>query len=246
LKPVKRGKLGGTVRPSDIFHGAEQIALFRSDGTKQRNIVNCTIVDFGMGNLRSIQHKLEGIGVKAVVSRDAGDVESADRLILPGVGHFAHGMENLRQSGLLDVLNHRVLQDKIPVLGICLGMQLFSGWSEEGEVKGLGWIEATTRRFEKSRMFVSCRIPHVGWNGIKAVGENGLLDGVADGQEFYFTHSYHVCCDNAANVVATTNYGYDFVSIVRRENIVGVQFHPEKSHEEGMIIVKNFLNQRGR
>lgn len=203
--------------------------------------MNCVIVDYGMGNLRSIQHKLKRAEISAAISSSAREVEAADLLILPGVGHFAQGMRNLKESGLLDVLHRRVVEEKTPVLGICLGMQLFTRHSEEGDVEGLGWINATTRRFRFDGFSPCPRVPHVGWNTVKPAQESALFEGVAPGQRFYFVHSYYVCCDDAADVLGTTLYGYEFASCVHRGNIFGTQFHPEKSHREGMRIISNFV-----
>ena len=199
------------------------------------------IVDFGMGNLRSIQYKLRKIGIDAVVSSQAEDVEKAGRLILPGVGYFATAMKNLREYKLVPVLNRKVLEEQTPVLGICLGMQLFARWSEEGNTEGLGWLDAEVRRFSFEGTDAGLRVPHVGWNTINPRKESFLLAGVTPGQRFYFTHSYHVCCKSADDVLAATHYGYDFVSVVQKGNILGVQFHPEKSHRRGIELFRNFV-----
>lgn len=199
------------------------------------------IVDFGLGNLRSIQHKLERLGVMARVSTAPQEITQADVLILPGVGHFATGMENLRRAGLVDVLTHKVREQSTPVIGICLGMQLMSKRSEEGDVDGLGWIDAVTRRFRFDSNPTPPKIPHIGWNTLRPARPHPLLAGIPATQRFYFVHSYHVCCANPADVLTTTHYGHEFVSSFQRDNIFGVQFHPEKSHREGMNIVRNFL-----
>jgi glutamine amidotransferase len=198
------------------------------------------IVDYGMGNLRSIQHKLQKIDIKAVVSSQVDDLEQATLLILPGVGHFGAGMNNLRQSNLLAVLNQKVLEQKVPIMGICLGMQLLTEWSEEGNSEGLGWLRAKTKKFRFPEDKAAPRIPHVGWNTIIPTGDSELLAGVGSDQRFYFTHSYYVECEEEA-VLATTNYGYDFVSVVHKENIFGTQFHPEKSHRRGIELIRNFV-----
>jgi glutamine amidotransferase len=207
------------------------------------------VIDYGMGNLRSVLHKLGKIGVEAIVSSEAEAIEKAEKLILPGVGAFAAGMNNLRAHNLIPTLNKKVLDEKTPVLGICLGMQLLARRSEEGSAEGLGWIDAEVKRFDFIHAQVSAvegngsnlRVPHVGWNTITPKKESPLLAGVVPGQRFYFTHSYHVCCHNPDDVVATTHYGFDFVSAVQHENIFGIQFHPEKSHRRGLEVVKNFV-----
>jgi glutamine amidotransferase len=198
------------------------------------------IIDYGMGNLRSIQYKLEKEGIPAKVSSKAIDIEAADKFILPGVGAFASGMRNLGELGILPILEKSVIEEKKPLLGICLGMQLLSKCSEEGSVKGLGWVDAETRKFAFGEGS-SLRVPHVGWNTIDILRESILLDGVSKGQRFYFTHSYYVHCLNKADVVATTDYGVAFTSVLQRENIYGTQFHPEKSHRIGLELILNFI-----
>jgi glutamine amidotransferase len=204
--------------------------------------MNCVIVDYGMGNLRSIKHKLEKIDIKTAICSKPEDIEKADILILPGVGHFEKCMANLRSYDLMSVLNQKVLEEGTPIMGICLGMQLFSKWSEEGEVAGLGWLDAVTKRFAFGDKGVKYKIPHVGWNTINAAKESPLLKGIVPDQLFYFTHSYHICCNNPDDVLTTTHYGYNFVSSVQRGNIFGTQFHPEKSHREGLGLIRNFID----
>ncbi|PIN69093.1 imidazole glycerol phosphate synthase subunit HisH [Candidatus Woesearchaeota archaeon CG11_big_fil_rev_8_21_14_0_20_43_8] len=194
------------------------------------------IVDYGMGNLRSVHHKVSKLGVGVKVSSDPKDILEADKLILPGVGSFAAGMKNLKELGLIEALEKRVLEDKIPILGICLGMQLFTNMSEEGNVKGLAWIDAKTIRFT-----CDLKVPHVGWNDLRISRKSTLFKGVPKGTHFYFTHSYHVVCNDKKDVLATTEYGYDFSSALQKENIYGTQFHPEKSHKKGMRIMENFI-----
>jgi glutamine amidotransferase len=204
--------------------------------------MNVVIVDYGMGNLRSIQRKLLRHGVNSRVGASPQEIAAADRLIFPGVGHFAAGMTNLRQSGLLDVLNERVMVDRTPIMGICLGMQLFSKFSEEGGAEGLGWIDARTVKFRGNRTSSTVKVPHVGWNTFRAVHPSRFFEGVREDQKFYYTHSYHLECADPADVLAVTGYGYEFTSAVRRDNIFGVQFHPEKSHLEGLQVLLNFVN----
>lgn len=199
------------------------------------------IVDFGMGNLRSIQHKLEKANVEAVISSRAEDIEAADKLILPGVGHFSTGMKNLKGYGLVDILDKKVNIDKIPILGICLGMQLFTKFSEEGDVEGLGWIDATVKNFSNSIKTKGLKVPHVGWNNITLKRQTPLFDNVDSASRFYFTHSYYVECNDQENIVASSDYGLEFASMIQKENIYGTQFHPEKSHFNGFEIIKNFI-----
>jgi glutamine amidotransferase len=194
-----------------------------------------------MGNLGSILNMLKKIGVKAIISSDISDIDSADMLILPGVGSFDNGVKNLKELGFVSVLNNRVLKHKTPILGICLGIQLFTKRSEEGNMPGLGWIDAKTVRFKFDKDDNNLKIPHMGWNTIKINQDDIIFKNMLENARFYFVHSYHLVCNNKKNILAKTHYGYDFVSVVKNENIWGVQFHPEKSHKFGMQILKNFV-----
>jgi len=199
------------------------------------------IINYCMGNLGSIANMLKKLKVDSVVSSNVEDIERADKLILPGVGSFDAGMQRLDGCGFLPVLNRRVLEEKVPVLGLCLGMQLFSRSSEEGRLPGLNWVEADTVRFKYSSEQDNIKIPHMGWNSIKIKQPSALWPQKPDEEPwFYFVHSYFLRCDYDANVLATTAYGIEFTSAVIRENIFGTQFHPEKSHRYGMELMKNF------
>jgi len=183
---------------------------------------------------------LTHIGLAAKISSMVSDIENADRLILPGIGAFDNGMNNLRRSGLIELLNHRVIDIGIPVLGICLGMQLFTQKSEEGSSRGLGWIDAETVRFDFDvGRGKTHRIPHMGWNSVDIKHDDKLFKDIAN-PRFYFAHSFHVIGVSKEDVAATSFYGYEFVSSIIRRNIIGVQFHPEKSHKYGMMLLKNF------
>lgn len=201
------------------------------------------IIDYGAGNLRSILGKLERLGAEAKISAKKTEIAQADKLILPGVGFFSEAMKHLEKSGLIPILNQKVLKEKTPILGICLGMQLFSEFSEEGDAKGLGWIKAKVRKFNFPGEDSYRRIPHMGWNSLKIIQKNPLLGKLGQCPEFYFVHSYHICPEDTRDVIATTNYGEDFVSAVAKDNIYGVQFHPEKSHTVGMKLLKNFVER---
>lgn len=198
------------------------------------------IIDYGMGNLGSIANILKKVGIKAVTSADVSVIERADKLILPGVGAFDNGMAKLNELGLLPVLNAKVIEAKTPVLGVCLGMQLLSQKSEEGVLPGLGWLEAETRRFSFNQEQSGLKVPHMGWNLINLKQPHPIFTDMYKDPRFYFVHSYHVVCQYKENILATSHYGYEFVSAVARENIVGVQFHPEKSHKFGMKLYRNF------
>lgn len=188
------------------------------------------IIDYGMGNLGSVVRAFRMIGEEAKLIRKPKELGSGGRIILPGVGNFSRGAENL--DPFRDVLNERVLIDKVPFLGICLGMELLGESSEEGEGDGLGWIRGENVRFDTER-----KVPHMGWNSTKIVRESPIsLPG-----DYYFAHSYHLACPGA-DVLMTTEYGQEFVSAVQRRNIFGVQFHPEKSHKQGLELLKGFLS----
>jgi len=198
------------------------------------------VVDYGMGNLGSIENMLVKIGARVKVSSQAPDIAAARKLILPGVGSFDNGVTKLRELGLVDLLQARVVGDRVPILGICLGMQLFTKGSEEGSLPGLGWIDAEVVRFRFEGELANYKVPHMGWNSIDVRQRGSILDDIYEEPRFYFVHSYHVRCSYPANVLATTHYGITFHSAVIRENIVGTQFHPEKSHKYGMKVLQNF------
>lgn len=199
-----------------------------------------TIIDYGMGNLGSIANMLKKVGAQAVVTNDVEAIRRADKLILPGVGAFDNGIRNLDRLGLLPVLNEKVLRDKTPVLGICLGMQLLTMGSEEGNLPGLGWINAETVRFRFESDDHDLKVPHMGWNTVASMRMSPLFAGMPDDSRFYFVHSYYIRCRSKEDVLLRTTYGYEFDSAVGRDNIMGTQFHPEKSHKFGMNVMRNF------
>lgn len=200
-----------------------------------------TIIDYKTGNLGSIQNILKRIGEQSVVTSDKNVIAKAKKLVLPGVGAFDTGMRNLNDLGLVEVLNEKVINEKTPVLGICLGMQLLSGGSEEGSLPGLGWIRAKTVRFQ-FRDTIEYKIPHMGWNFIKQYKASRLFENMYPEARFYFVHSFYFRADNPEDIVTSTTYETEFTSSVEHENILGVQFHPEKSHKFGMKLLKNFVD----
>jgi glutamine amidotransferase len=197
------------------------------------------IVDYGVGNLESIRNMLKKAGYDSKVSSNPDEIAMADKLILPGVGAFDSCASKLKQSGLVDIIHERVFEDKVPILGICVGLQLLMRGSEEGSESGLGWIKGDVIRIRKDQLQSDQKIPHMGWSEVYPVKESALLDGLED-PRFYFVHSYHVAVDDPSDVLLTTNYGYNFASAVERDNIMGVQFHPEKSHRYGLQLLSNF------
>lgn len=195
-----------------------------------------------MGNVGSIANMIKYVGDESIITRDLKEIEKAKKIILPGVGSFDTGMENLLKYNLVDLLSHMVLEKKVTVFGVCLGMQLLSKRSQEGSLNGLGWIEAETIQFEfpKDTKF---NTPHMGWNDINVREENeGILKDLPEEPRFYFDHSYHLECEDEKDIMADCEYGYTFPCAVHSDNIYGVQFHPEKSHKYGMKVFENFIN----
>ena len=199
------------------------------------------IVDYGMGNLHSVENKVHRLGARSMISTDPQEIENAEKLILPGVGSFAAGMKNLEGRSLLAPLRKRAIVEGAPLLGICLGMQLMTQKSEEGSALGLGWIAGETKKLDFSQMPKKLRVPHVGWNTLLPLRPDLLLQEVPPNASFYFVHSYFVLCSNEADVVAMTHYGLDVAAVIHHANLYGTQFHPEKSHEWGFQVLKNFI-----
>ncbi len=199
------------------------------------------IIDYKTGNLRSIQNMLKRIGYQSLISSDPAEIKKAEKLILPGVGSFDYGMEQLEQTGLIEMMNEKVLVEKTAILGICLGVQLFTQSSEEGSKKGLGWFNAKTVKFDSQKLELNQKVPHMGWSEIEMKPNCRLFKNLADHPRFYFVHGYHLYTDQAGEIAATASYGYPFTVALEKENIVGVQFHPEKSHKFGMQVLKNFV-----
>ncbi|MGA1977616.1 MAG: imidazole glycerol phosphate synthase subunit HisH [Bacteroidales bacterium] len=212
------------------------------------------IIDYGMGNLWSVKRKMDRIEADSVITSDEKEIRSCEKIILPGVGHFATAVSEIKKRGLWDLLYEQVIKEGKYILGICLGMQLMAHHSEEGDSEGFGWIDAEVIRFKiedlrlkigDSRLKIAdgrLKIPHVGWNTLEKVKDSPLFMNIDMRSEFYFVHSYHIRCNNPENILAETVYGYPFVSAVNKDNIFGVQFHPEKSHDAGEMLLKNFVN----
>lgn len=196
------------------------------------------IVDYGVGNVGSVANMLRKVGARARISASVADIEAADKLILPGVGHFGSGMNKLNATGLVPVLTEQVKARAKPILGICLGMQMMTRGSEEGGEAGLGWIDATTHRFPE---MADLRVPHMGWNVVQPRNEAALFAHGEEAERFYFVHSYYVRTADPAHVAASCDYGVDFAAAFQVNNIFGVQFHPEKSHLFGMELFRRFI-----
>ena len=195
------------------------------------------ILDYGIGNLKSIYNMFKKVGVESFITSNIEDIKNANKYLLPGVGSFDHGITSLKKTLFFETLEKEVLENKKPILGICLGMQLLTNSSEEGKEKGLGWIDASAIKFDLDDKSLS--IPHMGWNKTNPTNTNNIFKNL-DENRFYFVHSYHVVCENKENILATANYGKIFTCSIYKDNIYGVQFHPEKSHKFGMQLLKNF------
>ena len=198
------------------------------------------IVDSIGGNIGSVYRTVNRLKFPAVCSSDVNGILQASHIIMPGVGHFGHAMKRLKKNNLIDTLNESVLVKKIPVLGICLGMQLMSRFSEEGNAEGLGWFDAEVLRFQFNDKKVF-KTPHVGWNSIESNNKSVLLNGLDTEDQFYFVHSYYVKCKFKEDVLATSHYEQTFTSVIQKDNMLGVQFHPEKSYDAGDLLLRNFL-----
>jgi glutamine amidotransferase len=199
------------------------------------------VIDSGTGNLQSVQRALNRVGAEAKISVAVSDVEAADKIVLPGVGSAAAAISTLDRLGLVEPLRRRVLDEGIPLLGICVGMQLLTRSSEEGNAGGLGWIDSDTIRISSSSSAEPVKVPHLGWNTLDVLQRTPLFRDIPEGACFYFAHSYCVRASDRAAIAAETTYGIRFASAVQQRNVFGVQFHPEKSHANGLQVVRNFV-----
>ncbi|MCA1031315.1 imidazole glycerol phosphate synthase subunit HisH [Bacillus timonensis] len=201
------------------------------------------IIDYGVGNVSSIINMFKKIGVPAIATSEPSEIERSDKLILPGVGSFDAGMQKLNKSGLVEVIKNHALKEQKPLLGICLGMQMLGRKSEEGEQLGLSLIPFDNKRFNFSGD-KSLKVPHMGWDiTTTMIKDDPLVKDLDPLQRYYFVHSYHAVCDSEDNVLMRCDYGYPFAAAVKRDNIYGAQFHPEKSHKFGMALLENFARR---
>ena len=199
-----------------------------------------TIIDYGLGNVLAFVNVYNRLNIPVRVAKSTAELEGATRLILPGVGSFDHAMEQLDRSGMRLRLEQLVGEERLPVLGICVGMQMLAKGSDEGRLAGLGWIDGQVRKFKLDEMPPGTCLPHMGWNDVAPAASGGLLSGLEDDARFYFLHSYYFECNDEASILARTDYGSAFACAVRRDNVYGVQFHPEKSHHFGSRLLSNF------
>lgn len=198
------------------------------------------IIDYGLGNVRAFANVYHNLNIPVIIAKKREDLKEASKLLLPGVGAFDYAMQRLNDSGMREMIDQKVLDEKTPVLGICVGMQMMAKKSEEGVLPGLGWIDGEVKKFNLPAGLSAMRIPHMGWNTIQPIHSNGLLMGLDKESRFYFLHSYYFKCSNSSHAIATTNYEGEFESAVNCNNVYGVQFHPEKSHQWGIRLLENF------
>ncbi|OGL42455.1 MAG: imidazole glycerol phosphate synthase, glutamine amidotransferase subunit [Candidatus Schekmanbacteria bacterium GWA2_38_11] len=201
-----------------------------------------TIIDYGLGNIRAFANVYERLNILVSIAKTNDDLKDATKIILPGVGAFDFAMSQLNKSGMRETLDKLVLEHQLPVIGICIGMQILAKSSDEGVSPGLGWLDATVKRFDASFLKSKTQLPHMGWNTIHPNNDNPMLVNISDDSRFYFLHSYYFQCNNPKDMIATTEYGIQYASAVNKKNIYGVQFHPEKSHQWGIQLLKNFAD----
>jgi len=201
-----------------------------------------SIVDYGLGNIRAFLNVFKRLNIEARTAATPAELQGADKVILPGVGHFDHAMQRLEQSGMRPVLDELALERRVPVLGVCVGMQMLGTASEEGTLPGLGWIDAKVRHFGALAPSGELPLPHMGWNDVRPVAGNPLFAGLGSDARFYFLHSYYFDCTHQSDRLADASYGGDFACAVNSGNIYGVQFHPEKSHSCGTRLLQNFAD----
>jgi len=199
-----------------------------------------TIINYGLGNIKAIQNVYSKLSIPVRVVSDKNHLGHTEKLILPGVGAFDYAMGKLKDSGMYEKINELVLEKEIPVLGICVGMQMMAKSSEEGVLPGLGWVDAAVKKFVATKIDGKIHLPHMGWNDVESKTENPLFEDLHKDAMFYFLHSYHVVCNDEKQIIAISNYADNFVCAINFKNIYGVQFHPEKSHHFGVKLLENF------
>jgi glutamine amidotransferase len=199
-----------------------------------------TIIDYGVGNINAFVNVYKRVNVPIKIAKTVGDLDNAQKLILPGVGHFDHAMSELIKSGMREKIDELVMVNKVPVIGICVGMQMMGNSSDEGKMEGLKWIDASIKKFDEAKIQQVTRLPHMGWNDVNPVISNPLFEGLEKNALFYFLHSYYFECNNTVDILATSEYGGQFTCAAHHDNVYGIQFHPEKSHHYGEILLHNF------
>ena len=199
-----------------------------------------TIIDYGVGNINAFVNVYKRVNVPVKIAKTAAELEGAQKLILPGVGHFDYAMSELIKSGMREKLDELVMIQKAPIIGICVGMQMMGNRSDEGTSEGLKWIDADILKFDESLILQRTKLPHMGWNDVSPTAGHPLFEGLEQEAIFYFLHSYYFKCNNAVDTIAISDYGIPFTSAVNADNVYGIQFHPEKSHKYGETLLHNF------
>lgn len=199
-----------------------------------------TIIDYGVGNINAFYNIYKNLGIVVKIAKSSKELVGASKLILPGVGHFDYAMTKFKDSGMINNVTEMVLNSNIPILGICVGMQMLAQSSEEGVLPGLGWVDGEVKKINSSLLQQTTRLPHMGWNDINVTKQTPLFGGLESSSLFYFLHSYYFKCHNNHDIISTSFYGENFTSSVNYLNIYGVQFHPEKSHRNGIKLLENF------
>ena len=199
-----------------------------------------TIIDYGVGNINAFVNVYKRVNIPVKIAKNAADLDDAKKIILPGVGHFDHAMSELIKSGMREKLDELVIVQKVPVIGICVGMQMMGNSSDEGKLGGLKWIDATIKKFDETKIKQVTRLPHMGWNDVKPVVSHPLFEGLENEALFYFLHSYYFKCNNLADILAVSEYGGEFTCAAHHDIVFGIQFHPEKSHSYGETLLHNF------
>ena len=200
-----------------------------------------TTIDYGIGNVQAFVNVYKRLDIPVSVAKSTDDLVGATKIILPGVGSFDHAMQKFNSSGTRKLIEKLVLEEGTPILGVCVGMQMFANSSEEGKLSGLGWIDGNVKKFDLASMLHSQNLPHMGWNNVELTKKDGLFKGMKGEMRFYFLHSYYFDCHRESNIKGVTDYGFNFTSVIKKNNIFGVQFHPEKSHHYGSLLLKNFF-----
>lgn len=198
------------------------------------------LIDYGVGNISAFLNIYKQLNIPARTAKTESELDGAQKIILPGVGHFDYAMQRFNDSGMRERVNKLVIQDKIPVVGICVGMQMMAGKSDEGELEGLGWIDADVVKFDDAQRSAKMPLPHMGWNDVYPTKSNPLFTGLETDARFYFLHSYYFKCHRPEDNIAEADYGIRFTCSVNKENVYGIQCHPEKSHHFGIQLLKNF------